>query len=283
MASDYQQRFGGIGRLYSAPAQERIRHARVCVIGIGGVGSWAAEALARSGVGALTLVDLDDVCVSNVNRQLHALDGQIGHPKAAVMAKRVAAIHPECRVEVEATFYSDATSDRILGDLGHAPKFDCVLDAIDNGKIKCHLINACRDRGLPVVLVGGAGGRKDPSAVTYSDLSRTYNDPLLHQVRRQLRRIYHFPSGKRKLGIDCVFSTEPPVFPWSDGSVCGHREKAGDEADLRLNCESGFGTASFVTGTFGFLAAARVIEHLVNPPAHEAPRTSDENSPPPSS
>jgi len=266
MASDYQQRFGGIGRLYSAVAQEAIRRAHVCIVGIGGVGSWAAEALARSGIGGLTLVDLDDLCVSNVNRQLHALDGRIGHPKAAVMADRVAAIHPECRVTVEATFYTAATSLRLLGQPGDPPRFQAVLDAIDNGKLKCHLINACRDRGIPVVTVGGAGGRKDPSAVTHDDLGRSYNDPLLHQVRRQLRRIHHFPSGKRRLGVDCVFSTEPPVFPWSDGTVCGRRERSVAEADLRLNCETGFGTASFVTGTFGFLAAARVIEGLVHPP-----------------
>ena len=238
--SDYEQRFGAVGRVLSRDGLDRLRKARACVIGVGGVGVWTAEALARSGIGGLTLVDMDEVCVSNVNRQLHALDGNIGRPKVDVMADRIRRIHPECEVRADTRFYNGATSESILSD-----GFDCVVDAIDHGKTKCHLIDACVKREIPVVTVGGAGGMRDPTAVKVADLSRTEYDPLLQQVRKRLRTRYGFPRGKRKFGVECVFSTERPVFPLPDGEVCDSRDAAG--GDMRLNCEGGFGTTAFAS------------------------------------
>ncbi len=252
---DFDQRFGGIQRLYGKAALERFRGAHVAVIGIGGVGTWAVEALARSGIGYLTLIDLDEICVSNVNRQLHALDGQIGRPKVESMADRVRAINPTCKVSALQEFFTDANADTILSQ-----KFDVVLDAIDNVRNKCLLIARCHQMGVPVVTTGGAGGRRDATQIRVADLNRTTHDGLLQTVRKQLRQDHNFPRDpKAAFGIDCVFSAEPPVFPQSDGSVCTQRE-AGSE--LRLNCDSGYGTATFVTGTFGFVAAAQVLKKL---------------------
>lgn len=250
---DFNLRFGGIARLYGRDGLARLRAARVCVIGVGGVGTWAAESLARSGIGELTLVDLDDVCVTNVNRQLPALDGEIGKPKIAVMKDRIRAINPECRVNAMAEFFTAATASAIL-----EPGFDYVLDAIDNFRNKCLLIATCRKKKIPIITAGGAGGRRDPTAITLADLSRTVNDPLLQMVRKHLRKDYGFPRERRhKFRVDCVFSPELPLFPQSDGTVCATKDP---ETNLRLDCESGYGTASFITGTFGFFAAARIVD-----------------------
>ncbi|HWQ91586.1 MAG TPA: tRNA cyclic N6-threonylcarbamoyladenosine(37) synthase TcdA [Clostridia bacterium] len=254
MTYQYKKRFGGIGRLYGADALERLRQAHVCVVGLGGVGSWAVEALARSGIGELTLVDLDDVCISNVNRQLHALDGELGKPKAEVMARRVQAIHPECKIHPLQSFFLKSNAEEIF-----KTRFDAVLDAIDSPSLKALLIACCRSHQVPVVTVGGAGGRRDPAAVEVADLAFSSHDRLLQQVRRYLRREHQFPRGDRAFGVECVLSREEPVFPTGDGTVCADRSAA---ADLRLDCNSGFGTAAFVTGTFGFIAASRII-HLL--------------------
>ena len=261
LSDDFSLRFGGVGRLISADGLERVNRAHVCVLGIGGVGSWIVEALARSGVGELTLVDLDEVCVSNVNRQLHALEGQVGKPKISVMAERVRAINPHVRVHEENAFYTTSSSADLLD-----PKrgYTYLVDAIDNGKLKAHLLAACRDLGLPALTCGGAGGRADPTKIRSCDLLKSFNDPLLHAVRKNLRQRYGFPRGpKRKMGVTCVFSEEPPFYPWSDGSVCA-RQEAG--SDMRLNCEDGFGTAAFLTGAFGMVAAAEVVKALSLPP-----------------
>jgi tRNA A37 threonylcarbamoyladenosine dehydratase len=254
MNAGYEARFGGIARLFGQPAQERVRRARVCVVGLGGVGSWTVEALARSGVGELALVDLDDVCISNVNRQLHAVVGQYGRPKVDVVQERILAIHPDCTVRPLRAFFTAANADQIL----EGP-FDYLVDAIDSPSLKCLLIARCRARDLPVVTVGGAGGRRDPTAVRVSDLAFSTHDALLQEVRRGLRRDHGFPRGPQPFGAACVFSTERQVFPAADGSVCAERPA---DADLRLDCRRGFGTASFVTGAFGFAAAAVVMRHL---------------------
>lgn len=257
--SDFDFRFGGIRRLYAASGLERLRRARVCVVGIGGVGSWAVEALARSGVGGLTLVDLDEVCVSNVNRQLHALDGAVGMAKVTAMAERIRAINPECNVNPIQEFFSPQTAEQIL-----CGKFDYVLDAIDNVPNKCLLIARCREMGIPVMTVGGAGGRRDPAAIKVADLALTTHDGLLQQVRKRLRDEFQFPKAPKELfGVPCVYSTEPQVFPQQDGSVCANPEPG---APLRLNCDNGYGTATFVTGTFGFVAAARIVSALAAMP-----------------
>jgi len=252
---NYQSRFGGIQRLYGQAAQERLRRAHVCVVGVGGVGSWAVEALARSGIGRLTLVDLDDVCISNVNRQLPALTGSFGKPKVEVLAERVALIHPDCQVQPLRELFTQANADRLLDQ-----DFDFLYDAIDGVTHKCHLIAICKKRRLPILTSGSAGGRRDPTQIEIVDLSRSTHDRLLQSVRKRLRKDFGFPRQEGKqFGVDCVISREPVVFPQSDGTVCETREAG---MDLRLDCRSGYGTASFVTGAFGFAAAAYIVRRL---------------------
>lgn len=263
--SDYAQRFGGIARLYGATGLARLCAARVCVIGLGGVGSWAVEALARSGVGALTLVDLDEVCVSNVNRQLHAMDGFVGRPKADVLAERVLAINPACRVTPVAQFFTESTARSIFSG-----RFDAVFDAIDAVSNKVRLLAKCRELRIPIVTSGGAGGRRDPAAIRVADLAFTERDRLLNKVRAQLRKHHGFPREREAFGIPCIYSPEPPVFPVADGSVCSERPAGTKPGGLQLNCESGFGAATFVTGTFGFVAAAEIVKRIVSGPAEPA-------------
>jgi tRNA A37 threonylcarbamoyladenosine dehydratase len=254
-SEDYLRRFGGIARLYGAAGLERLRQARVCVIGVGGVGSWVVEALARSGIGALDMIDLDDVCVTNVNRQLPALDGAIGRPKVDVLAERVTAIHPGCRVGAIAEFFTAGNAARLL-----ATPYDFVIDAVDKLSHKCLIINTARERGCPVLTVGGAGGKCDCTAVRVCDLADSTQDELLKQVRRKLRRENGFPMGKRThFGVPCVYSPEKPVFPWANGRVCNSPEP---ESNLKLDCATGFGTASFVTGAFGLAAAGEVVRRI---------------------
>ncbi|HTO03880.1 MAG TPA: tRNA threonylcarbamoyladenosine dehydratase [Opitutus sp.] len=254
----YLERFGGVGRLFGKAGLERLRAAHVCVIGVGGVGSWTVEGLARSGVGALTLIDLDDVCVTNVNRQLPALDGTIGRPKVDVLTERVRAINPECQVTAMTEFFSEGTAERLL-----TPKFNYVVDAIDNMTNKARLIAGCRDRGLPCLTVGGAGGRRDATQIRVGDLGEAENDLLLRQVRKKLRRDFGFSPGAQRgrmnFSVRCVWSGERPVFPWADGT-CAATPEPGSE--LKLDCETGFGTAVFVTGAFGLVAAGEVVRKL---------------------
>lgn len=256
-SSDPAERFGGLGRLLGRAALPRLAAARVCIVGVGGVGSWVVEALARSGIGALTLVDLDDVCITNVNRQLPALDGQIGRPKVTVLAERVAQINPACRVEAVPEFFTEETAARLL-----APSFDFVVDAVDRMSHKARLIAGARERGFPVVTVGAAGGRRDPTQIRSGDIGEA-GDELLRQVRKKLRRDFGFSVGAHRgvtrMGVTAVWSAERPVFPWADGS-CGTEPESG--SSLKLDCESGFGSAVFVTGAFGFAVAAEVVRRI---------------------
>lgn len=252
MTDDYQQRFGGVGRLFGRSALERLRAAHVCVVGVGGVGSWAVEGLARSGVGRLTLVDLDDVCVTNVNRQLPALDGQIGRPKVAVLAERVQLIYPACEVTVRTEFFTETSADRLLN-----PGYTCVIDAIDALNNKARLIASCVQRSLACVTVGGAGGKRDATQIRAGDLGESVSDELLRLVRKKLRREHGFARGEgNRYGVRCVYSAEKPVFPWANGT-CQLEPEPG--SNLKLDCESGFGTAVFVTGAFGLAAAGEAV------------------------
>lgn len=245
MSEEMELRFGGIERLYSAEGLRRLKRARVCVVGIGGVGSWAAEALARSGVGRITLVDLDDVCVSNVNRQLHALDGTIGRPKVDVMAERIRAINPACEVNAMAEFFNEATEGGLL-----RRHFDWVVDAIDQVPNKCRLIAGCVGKQIPIIAIGGAGGRRNPLAIQVADLAQAGHDRLLRETRKKLREEHGFPRDlKMPFDVPTVFSREAAEF--SGGSK--------GKANLRMTCDTGYGTASFVTGTFGFVAAGHVV------------------------
>ena len=261
--TDYETRFAGITRLYGTDGLRRLRAAHVCIVGIGGVGCWTVEALARSGVGKLTLIDLDEVCVSNMNRQLHALDNSVGRPKVSVMAERIREINPECEIQAAQEFFTAETEARLL-----TTRYDFVVDAIDNVLNKCLLIACCRERNMPTVVCGGAGGRRDGTLVRVADLAHATHDRLLRSVRDLLRKDFGFPRGDKKLGVDCVFSPEPPVFPNMDGSVCAQRpemNRAGNEEPLRLNCNWGLGSATYVTGAFGFAAAGLVVRRLAEP------------------
>lgn len=258
-------RFGGIQRLYGKTAMGKFQRAHVCVVGIGGVGSWCVEALARSGVGHITMIDLDEICITNINRQLHAMDGEIGRQKTAAMADRIRQINPDCKVVSLETFFSERNANEIL----HTG-FDYVIDAIDQGKAKSLLLASCHQRKVPVISCGGAGGLRDPSQIRIDDISRCYNDSLINQVRKTLRSQYGFPAGAdpkrkikaRKFHIDCVFSPEHPVFEQCDGEVS--TRKPSDKADnpTRLNCVSGYGSITHITATFGLFAVSRCLQKL---------------------
>ncbi len=253
--SDFETRFGGIARLYGQVGLEKLRAAHVGVIGIGGVGTWAAEALARSGIGAITLVDLDEVCVTNINRQLHALTETVGRSKVEAMADRIRAINPDCRVTLEQKFFNAQTAEELL-----APKFDFVLDAIDDMTNKLLLLVRCRERKIPVIACGGAGGRRELTSVRVGDLSKASHDKLLAEVRRRLRTEHGYPAGQSEMAVPCVYSVERTVYPQADGSVCEMRSAAED--GTRLNCNGGLGSATFVTGAFGFAAAGFVVRKI---------------------
>jgi tRNA A37 threonylcarbamoyladenosine dehydratase len=256
-----KQRFAGIERLYGAGSVDRLAACRVAVVGIGGVGSWTVEALARSGIGALTLVDADEICLSNTNRQLHALDGQFGRAKVEVLAERVRAINPLIDVDPVQAFLTPGNLDDMLGR-----GFDLVIDACDSFRVKVEAIAWCRRRKHPLVVVGSAGGRVDPTRVQVRDLSRTEHDALLSLVRKKLRQDFGFPRNRdRYFGIPAVFSLENVRYPQPDGSVCGTRP-ASTDGGFRLDCGAGLGAAMHVTATFGMAAAARAIERLLQPP-----------------
>lgn len=205
---NYEQRFGGIGRLYGIDVLERLKQTHICVIGIGGVGSWVVEAIARCGIGQITMIDMDDICVTNINRQLPALTGNIGKLKTEVMKERVQLINPDCHVNI----IDDFLSVENLAEYIHTG-YDYVIDAIDNVRVKAALIAHCKRNKIPIITIGGAGGQTDPSQIRVADLSRSIQDPLLAKVRSVLRKEYHFPQNpKRKFAVDCVFSTQPLIF-----------------------------------------------------------------------
>jgi len=253
---DYAERFGAVQRLYGAAGAAVLRELAFCVVGVGGVGTWAVEALARTGVGRLRLIDPDDVALSNINRQVHALDTTLGRSKVAVLAERIATIHPGCVVEALDEPLTMTTLERHL-DAG----FDGVIDAIDTIRFKAALIQFCRRRKIPVVTTGGAGGLSDPTAVSVADLSRTWNDSLAAKVRSRLRSEFGWTRNpKRRFGVECVYSTEQPVYPRPDGSV-SHRKPGVHGATL--DCASGYGSVVTVTATFGLVAAARLLNRAV--------------------
>lgn len=252
----YQTRFGALGRVYGTAALDLLAGMHVCIVGVGGVGSWTAESLARSGVGTLTLIDPDDVALSNTNRQLIALDDTVGVPKVDVLADRIAGINPDCRcLRVEDTLVENNLSRLITAD------FDYVVDAIDSIRFKAALIHYCRRQKIPIITTGGAGGRRDPLAVSISDLSRTWNDALAAKVRSRLRADYGFTKNpKRRFAVECVFSSEQPRYPSGDGGVSHARPGI---KGVDLDCEQGYGSASFVTGVFGLVAASRVVNRVL--------------------
>ncbi|MFC7336968.1 ThiF family adenylyltransferase [Haloferula chungangensis] len=253
------ERLSGIARLYGIAPFERFQKSTVLVVGIGGVGSWAAESLARSGIGHLILVDPDDLCVTNTNRQVHAQDGTFGRPKTSAMTERLRAINPEIRITEYQAFLSEKNVAEILDA---AP--DAVVDAIDSVRAKCHLLAGCHQRDIPVISSGAAGGRRDPTQIRVLDLAYSGRDTLLASVRRKLRDDHGFPKGSQSsesppFGIEAIFSNEMAVYPTCEGGV-SHERPADQPAGLR--CDAGYGSVTHVTATFGLIAAGRVLEWL---------------------
>lgn len=255
------RRFDRMGRLVGDDAMARLMSSHVMVVGLGGVGSWAAESLIRSGVGRVTLVDFDAICITNTNRQLHAMHGMVGKKKVFAMAERLQKINPKSEVVAIDQFYNKEHADEILS---HGP--DMIIDAIDNLTAKCHLLATCVQRKIPVFSSGGSGGRIDPQMLTTADMSETYRDPLAANVRRILRQEYAFPRTG-PMGIPCVFSKEEPIEPeilHYDGGkgfrcVCPMGKNEFHTCDKRSVIH---GTASFVTGSFGFALAGLVVRHI---------------------
>lgn len=246
---DIERRFGGVARLYGETGYHRLRAARVCVVGIGGVGSWCVEALARSAVGHLTLIDLDMVAESNTNRQIHALGDIYGKAKVDAMSERIAQINPDCVVDRIEDFVTPENVASLL-DGG----FDWVIDAIDQARVKVAMAAFCQTRKQPLLMAGAAGGQLDATRIRIDDLSRTVQDPLLAKVRSALRRQHGFPR-QGKMGISAVYSDEALRYP-ENGAQC-----ASQPAPTGLNC-AGFGSSVCVTSVFGMAAAGHVIRHI---------------------
>ena len=251
-------RFGGVSRVYGQQALNHFQQLHIVVAGLGGVGSWAVEALARTGIGKLTLIDLDDVCTTNINRQLPATDDTIGQLKTEVLAQRVKSINPNCEVKVIDDFLLPEKFEEYL------TVADAVLDAIDSVNTKAALVAWCKRRKLRLVVCGGAGGQIDPGMIRVGDLAKAKQDPLLAKVRSQLRRDYGFSKNpKRKWGVDCVYSEEQLRYPVISGELEGEvtLQKPGS-GSMRMDCSSGFGAAMVVTCSFAMQATATLLKRL---------------------
>lgn len=258
---DYNQRFGGIARLYGVQGLKNLMNSHVLIVGLGGVGSWAAESLARSGVGSITLVDLDDICITNTNRQLPAMSGQYGKLKVNVLKERILSINPQCKVTCIEDFFTETSADTILDN-----NYDFVIDAIDSLNNKALLVAKCRDRNFPLVVTGGCAGKINPSLIRSDDLGLANNDSLLFRLRRRLRKDYGYKDNgkytsvkKQKFNITSIYSPEDPIFPTADGGTCNIPD---EETNLKLDCETGMGSVSHITAVFGFMAAGHAINVL---------------------
>lgn len=262
------RRFDRLGRLYGDAAVERLMGARVAIFGLGGVGGWAAESLARSAIGHLTLVDFDDVCITNSNRQIQAMRGGVGKPKATLLAERLQNINPSAKIEAKRAFYKAENADEMLTPPWGEGDYDFVIDAIDNLTAKAHLIATCHARGIPVIASMGAAGKMDPTRIRKSDLADTQVCRLARDLRKLLRKNHGFPA-KGPMGVQAVWSDEARAWPKAlsyDGGkgfkcVCPHRSPE-HGCDSRALID---GTASFVTGSFGLACASHVINTLCAP------------------
>lgn len=251
----YENRFSGIARLYGSAALKKFKQSHVVIVGLGGVGSWATEAIARSGIGKISLIDPDDICVSNTNRQLPAHEGEYGKFKADSLKERLLKINPELDIVVHKEFIGEKNVAQLLS---HHPQY--VIDGIDSLKHKISLLTYCRDQKIPVVTVGGTAGKWDPSKLRIGDLGESFNDKLIMRVRKKLRAHYNYPPTEKIFyGIDCIYSTEQAVYPDGEGGVC---HLTPEVENRRLDCFTGMGSATFVTGSAGFMAASVVLKNL---------------------
>lgn len=254
------QRFGGIERLYGKGALAAFIQSHIVLIGLGGVGSWAAEALVRSGIGQITLIDLDDICITNTNRQLHALNKNIGKMKTQAMKERLAEINPECKIITIDDFFTIDSADIILNQ---SLKIDFVIDAIDSLNNKALLVQECLKRNIPLVVTGGAAGKIDFTKIKLADLGLAENDSLLALLRKKLRQEGIFPKimggGTRRknnrplLNVPCIYSDEEPIIPALEEGIC---------KNLKLDCDTGMGSVSHITGAFGLMAAGVALNFL---------------------
>jgi len=265
------RRFDRFARLVGGKALEKIGRSHVLVVGLGGVGSYVAEGLARSGVGRLTLVDFDEVCITNFNRQLHAVEGTVGKAKAALLEARVRAINPACEIRAPKLFYEKSTADEVL-----TPQPDMVVDCIDNLTAKLHLLWTCVKLGIPVVTCLGASAKLDPTRVSTAALPDTHTDPLGQALRKNLRRKYKMPD-ESMAKITAVFSDEPLILPDPDyrGTLCGVECVCPNGINEHHSCQKRriiYGSSVFVTATFGMVAAAIVVRRLAGlPPIQPRP------------
>lgn len=250
--------FAAMDRLYGKDSEARLKNSSCMVIGLGGIGSWTAEALARSGVGKLVLVDMDDICHSNINRQIHTLKTTVGKLKVDASAERIQAINPACNVHVIPKFFTDRNAEELF-DM----KCDFMIDAIDSSSMKCLFIDLAKKNNQKVLISGGAGGRRDPTQIVIGDITRSVNDPLLKKVRKMLRQKHDFPrNAKKKWGIPCVYTTELIHYPDEQGCISTNKPEL--MASTRLDCWTGIGSVCHVTASFGFAAASAAIQQILN-------------------
>lgn len=253
----YLHRFGGIARLYGQDGLLHLYKAHFLIAGLGGVGSWAAEALARSGIGKLTLIDLDDICQTNTNRQVHALNSTVGQQKADILSARLKDINPDITIETVNDFVTQKNIQTYLnGDI------NVVIDAVDSANVKAAFVAHCSKLKIRLIVSGSSGGKRDPLKIAVGDLGSTICDPMLSKVRNILYRHFNFTKSRnRKFRVDAVYSTEQMVYPKPDGSIC--QEKKALRAGVKLDCAGGFGSATMLTGSFGFAAANKAIERYL--------------------
>lgn len=251
-----RERFQGISKLVSHGDFEKIQKSHVLIIGLGGVGSWVAEALARSGVGKLTLVDPDSVCISNINRQIIALDSTVGVSKVLAAKQRILDINPLCSVDIFEDFFCEDTINEIFKQ-----DYDFAFDGIDRLKNKILFLFKCMEREIPFLISGGAGGKIDASKIRIADLGESYRDRLLFRIRKKLRQNYSYKKGKKKMGITCIFSPEETRYPSTSGTITNSKQGLGIK---KLDCHGSIGSFCPTTGVFGLMAAGYIIQSIIN-------------------
>ena len=253
LSASYQQRFDGLARVFGQTALESLQRAKFCVVGVGGVGSWAAEACARSGIGQITLIDHDDIQIGNTNRQLHTLVDTVKCSKVEVLRERILAINPECECEAVDDLVTRSNIEKF-----NFAQFDYVIDAIDHVSHKLSLMHYCRRNKIRCVSTGGAGGLVDPTQIIVKDLTLSFNDPLLAKIRSTLRQQLNYSRNpKRRYAMDCVFSTEQPLYPAVNGAVSYEKPEVPERTTL--DCNTGIGSFVGVTACFGFTAVSHAI------------------------